>query len=74
MPNLWKQFQDLLPTQATQIGTVVTIHSDGTVSVQLLGGGILRVIGAAAENARVFVRDGRITGVAPDLEQIDIEV
>ena len=74
MPNIWKQFKDLLPTQATLIGIVATLHSDGTASVQLLGGGLLRVIGSAAENTRVFVRDGRITGQAPDLEQIEIEI
>jgi hypothetical protein len=30
MPNIWKQFKDLLPTQSTRIGTVVT---DGTASI-----------------------------------------
>jgi hypothetical protein len=74
MPNIWKQFKDLLPTQTTQIGTVITVHTDGTASVQLLGGGLLRVTGSAAENTRVFVRDGRVTGQAPDLEQIEIEI
>jgi hypothetical protein len=74
MPNIWKQFKDLLPTQATQIGTVVTLHTDGTASVQLLGGGLLRVTGRAAENTRVFVRDGRITGVAPEIDQVEIEI
>ena len=74
MPNIWKQFQDLLPAQTTQIGAVITAHTDGTASVQLLGRGILRVAGSAAENTRVFVRDGRIIGEAPVLEQIEIEI
>ena len=74
MPNLWRQFQDLLPTNATLIGTAVTTHADQTVSVQLLDGGLLRVAGTAADGARVFVRDGRIEGEAPELPQIDIEI
>jgi hypothetical protein len=74
MPNLWRQFQDLLPTNVTLIGTVVTTHADHTVSVQLLDGGLLRVAGAPADGTRVFVRDGRIEGEAPELPQIDIEI
>ena len=74
MPNLWRQFQDLLPTSVTLIGTVVATHADHTVSVQLLDGGLLRAAGIAAEGTRVFVRDGRIAGEAPELplELIDI--
>jgi hypothetical protein len=74
MPNLWRQFQDLLPTSVTLIGTVVTTHADHTVSVQLLDGGLLRAAGTAAEGTRVFVRDGRLEGEAPSLplEVIDI--
>jgi hypothetical protein len=74
MPNLWKQFQDLLPTQPILIGTVITIHSDNTISVQLLGGGVLRVSGSAAENTRVLIQGGRVLGPAPDLPQIEIEI
>jgi hypothetical protein len=74
MPNLWRQFQDLLPTNATLIGTVVTTHADHTVSVQLLDGGLLRVAGTAADGTRVFIRDGRIEGEAPELPQVDIEI
>ena len=74
MPNLWRQFQDLLPTSVTLIGTVVATHADHTVSVQILDGGLLRAAGIAAEGTRVFVRDGRIAGEAPELplELIDI--
>jgi len=74
MPNLWRQFQDLLPTSATLIGTVVATHIDQTVSVQLLDGGLLRVAGTAADGTRVFVRDGHIEGEAPELPHVDIEI
>lgn len=74
MPNLWRQFQDLLPTSVTLIGTVVATHADHTVSVQLLDGGLLRAAGIAAEGTRVFVRDGRVEGEAPSLPQIDLDI
>ena len=74
MPNLWKQFQDLLPTSSTLIGTVVTEHADGTLSTELLGGGVLRVTGTAAVGTRIFARDGRMTSEAPDLPSVEIEI
>ncbi len=74
MPNLWRQFQNLLPTSVTLIGTVVATHADHTVSVQLLDGGLLRAAGSAVEGTRVFVRDGRIEGEAPESPQVEIEI
>lgn len=77
MPNLWRRFADLLPTDPTLLATVVTLHTDGTVSVELLGGGFLRVRGGSiecAEGDRVFVRAGVIEGVAPALPQVMIEI
>jgi len=49
-------------------------HADGTATVTLLDGGQLRVSGAGADDSRVFVRDGRIAGVAPELPWTDIEI
>ena len=72
--NLWILFQSFLPKQATVIGTLVTEHADGTVSIELLGGGVLRVIGTAAVGTRIFARDGRMTGEAPDLPSVEIEI
>lgn len=74
MPNLWRTFQDLLPDSPLLIGTVVTQHTDGTVSVQLLDGGLLRVTGSTATDERVFVRDGEIVGPAPVLPMVEIEI
>jgi len=74
MPNLWRQFKDLLPEAPLLIGTVAMRHADGTATVTLLDGGQLRVSGAGADDSRVFVRDGRIAGVAPELPWTDIEI
>lgn len=78
MPNLWRQFEDLLPDSPLLLGTVVTHHFDGTVTVELLDGGLLRVAvgnsGIGSVGDRVFVRDGRVTGDAPTLPTVEIEI
>jgi hypothetical protein len=80
MPNPWKQFQNLLPQSTTSLGTVITLHTDNTVSIELLGGGVLRVSsspaisGSATIGTRVFVRDNRIIDTAPELPQFEIEI
>jgi ABC-type uncharacterized transport system permease subunit len=46
MGNLWKQFEDLLPTKKQYIGQVSSINtSEKTCTVDLLGGGSLVVKG-----------------------------
>lgn len=74
MPNLWRQFEDLLPDSPLLLGTVATHHADGTVTVELLDGGLLRVAGSGSVGDRVFVRDGRVTGDAPTLPTVEIEI
>lgn len=74
MPNLWRQFAALLPESPLLLGTVAAHHADGTVTVTLLDGGILRVAGSGAVGDRVFVRDGKVTGDAPALPAIDIDL
>jgi hypothetical protein len=76
MPNPWKLFNNLLPSAPKLIATVSVIHSDGTSTVTLLGGGALRVdsLAGVAVNDRVFIRDGRITDAAPNLPTVEIEV
>lgn len=74
MPNLWRQFEALLPDTPLMIGTVVSGHVDATLTVALLDGGLLRVKGSAAIGDRVFVREGQVEGPAPVLEQIRIEI
>ncbi len=74
MPNLWRQFEELLPDVPLLLGTVATAHANGTVTVELLDGGLLRVIGNSAEGERVFVRDGQVIGNAPDLPSVEIEI
>ncbi|ANH33837.1 hypothetical protein ACQCP0_23045 [Ralstonia pseudosolanacearum] len=74
MPNLWRQFEDLLPDAPLLVGTVVTSHDDGTVTVQLLGGGLVRVTGAGEPGERLFVRGAEVIGSAPTLPTVEIEI
>ena len=74
MPNVWKQFAQLLPEAPLLLGTVIADHADGTVTVQLLDGGLLRVTGSGAVDDRVFVRAGEVVGPAPTLPSVDIEI
>lgn len=74
MPNLWRQFQSLLPDEPRLIGTVSVTHADGSKTVTLLDGGLLRVRGDGGTGERVFVRAGRIEGPAPALPHVDIEI
>ena len=73
MANLYKQFLDLMPDRALQVGEVTAI-TDGLAVVQLPGGGQLRARGETTVGQRVFVRDGVIEGPAPALPIEILEV
>lgn len=73
MRNLFRQFMDLIPDPALQVGTV-TAASGSVVSVQLPGGGVLTARGAAAVGQKVFVRNALVEAAAPDLPIEVIEV
>ncbi|WP_197339981.1 hypothetical protein [Ralstonia solanacearum] len=74
MPNLWRQFEELLPASPVLVGTVVTRHLDGTVTIQLLGGGLVRATGAGEPDQRLFVRGTEVIGPAPTLPSVEIEI
>ena len=72
--NLFKQFLDLIPPRPLEVGTVQSIISSGIANVELPGGGVLQARGEAMVGQRVFVRDGVIEGLAPELEHIEGEI
>lgn len=75
MSNLWKRLQGLTQEDPLLVGTVQAHNPDGTSTLILLDGGVLRAAGqSVAVNGKAFVRAGRIEGEAPDLPQVDIEV
>lgn len=68
MPNVWKQFQALLPQQPLQIGEVVSVNADGTSTVETPAGALLRVRGDnVAQGSNAYIRGGELVGEAPDL-------
>jgi hypothetical protein len=71
--NLFRQFLDLIPDPALQVGTVASIAND-IVSITMPGGGVLKARGEATVGQRVFVRGGVIEGPAPTLPVEIIEV
>ena len=73
MSNIFKQFERLLPARPLQVGTVLSLVG-GIAKVELPGGGILQARGQATAGQRVFVRDGLIEGVAPNLPIEIIEI
>lgn len=73
MPNIWKQFSDLVAKPPLQVATVLSVSGD-VARVQLPGGGEFLARGNAAPGQKVFVRDGVIEGQAPDLPLYQIEI
>lgn len=72
--NLFKQFLDLIPPRPLEVGTVQSIIASGIAAIELPGGGVLQARGEAVQGQRVFVRDGVIEGLAPELDYIEGEI
>ncbi len=75
MRNLYRQFLELIPHDPLQVGEVTSHNSDGTSTLQLPGGGLLRARGqGVAVGLKAFVRAGEVKGEAPDLQDVTVEV
>jgi hypothetical protein len=73
--NLYRQFLDLIPRDPMFVGEVIEHHSDGTSTLQLPGGGMIRARGQeVAVGERAFVQGGAVLGEAPALTDVTIEV
>lgn len=59
--------------QPELVGDVTATHGDGTVTVELPGGGLLRARGAAEVGDRVFVKGSVLQGPAPELPLVTVE-
>jgi hypothetical protein len=75
MSNLWSRFEKMLPNDTTQVVTVLAVNSDGTSRVGTMGGGEMIVLGTSVvAGNKAFVKAGEITGPAPNLTSLEIEV
>lgn len=54
--------------------TVSAVNTDGTVTVNSGGGASVRALGSNTVGTKVYVQDGIVIGVAPDLTHYEIEV
>jgi outer membrane lipoprotein SlyB len=74
--NPLRRLLDLLPADPLQIGTISGTHTDGTATVALAGGtGTLRVRNpGGVAGGSVYVQGGQITGAAPSLPVLSIEI
>lgn len=71
--NPYKRLVALLPGSPLLTGEVTAVFGDG-VSVQLIGGAVIRVRGEATVGEHVYVRGGAIEGPAPALTGVDQEI
>lgn len=74
MANIWKQFEDLLQKDATQVAEVVAVNPN-SVTVELLSGERLNVRAAGIEVAvadMVFIKGGEVSEKAPVLPRHDL--
>lgn len=77
MPNLFKQFRDLLPeADQRNIGTVISVsEANQTTTLSTLNGGSVVVIGiGVAVGSKAFYKAGKLEGSAPALPVYEIEV
>lgn len=73
--NAFARFRRLLPTDPLLTGTVIATWEDETSTVEVPGGGEIRVAGAGyAIGQRVFVQGGKIQDEAPELPGAAVEV
>ena len=73
MSNLFRQFLDLIPDPALQVGEVLFVTGN-VATIELPGGGRITARGTATAGQTVFVRNGLIEGQAPSLTISLIEV
>lgn len=73
--NLWALFSQVTAQPATQIATVLA-RNGVNYDVQAMGGSVSAATSSAAYEigSKVFVRDNKIIGQAPDLPYVEIEV
>jgi hypothetical protein len=73
--NPWTRWQSLTPGSVLWVGEVIGQGADGYSRIRLLGGQQIDARGVTvAVGAQAWVQDGVVTGEAPALEQILIEL
>lgn len=71
--NPFRRLLALLPSPPLLVGDVTDV-TDGVVTIELPGGGLMQARGDVLVGDRVFFRDGVVEGPAPSLPVELIEV
>ena len=74
--NIYRRLLELLPSEPTLTATVAAVHADGTATVTYPGGGTARLRNPFDQTAGqpVYTQGDAITGAAPDLPLVLIEI
>lgn len=73
--NLYKKFLELLPRDILLVGEVTAHNSDGTSTIELPDGNLIRARGQSVSvGNNAFIEAGEVKGQAPSLPSYDLEV
>ncbi|NWF33495.1 hypothetical protein HH110_10640 [Stenotrophomonas sp. SAM-B] len=74
--DLWDQFDGLVGPSARLLATVTAHNADGTSSLVAYDGAQMRAIGILGSTIpyNVWVRDGRVFEIAPNLPLIEVAI
>ncbi len=73
--NPWKQFTGLLPKPTWIIGVVTSHNSDGTSTLTLRNGSIIKALGQDVEvNDTALIKNGQIINKVPSLPTSQVVV
>ncbi|USE34187.1 hypothetical protein [Endozoicomonas sp. SCSIO W0465] len=73
--NIWQQFRALLPDGGRIVATITGNNGNGTSQAELRNGSVITVKGESVSvGEKVFIQNGEVRGVAPNLAQYDVEV
>jgi len=68
MPNIWTQFQGLLPKSKQLIGTITSVDEAAkTCTIELLSGNSIVVKGTGTVDNKYLIKDGVIVSEMPAL-------
>ena len=73
MSNVLQQFLSLIPASPLLVGEVTSIANE-IRTVALPDGSTITAKGSASVGQQVFIRDGRIEGIAPSLPIVEITI
>jgi hypothetical protein len=70
--NTYLAFRQLLPSSPLQVGVVQSVTGNGSVIVELPDGGRVTVRGDGVSALQhVYIRDGQVQGVAPNITPVE---